>query len=113
MYNNDEQNHCCPKVCGNEHAACNISELKELIDVCVPVTIEPFVEVGKVTVSVIDEPCVQPIHCGNWNRNGLCKFLVTQKLCVQVPITFNAIAKADNGLSTDCCDNHCHEPHYC
>ncbi len=111
MYNNDENKFCCPPVCGNEDSTCNTSELKELIDVCAPVSIEPFVEVGKVTVSVIDDPCVIPVPCGKWNRNGLCRFLVTQKLCVQVPITFKAAAKADNGLSVNCCDNH-PRPHY-
>ncbi len=116
MYREDRYDEdFCPD-CGNENAACDTAEIKEFLEVCVPVTVDPDVEVGDVIVSTIDEPCVRPIPCGHWNRNGLCKFIVTQKLCVQFPITFKARAIPDNGLSTDCCDkNHrkcCKEHHY-
>ena len=57
-------NHYCPPLCGDEGAACNTVEVKEFIDVCAPVTVEPSVVVGDVTVSVIDKPCVRPISCG-------------------------------------------------
>ncbi len=108
MYNEnilDKVQPFCPPEYGKE--SCNTSEFKEIIDVMVPVTVEPKAEVGKVTVSVIGEPIVRPIPCVNLSRNGICKFLVTQKLCVQVPITFNASAKANDGLSTDCFEHKC------
>lgn len=114
MYNEnklDKAQPFYPPVYGNE--TCNTSEFKEIIDVMVPVTIEPKAEVGKVTVSVIGEPCVRPIPCVNMSGNGICKFLVTQKLCVQVPITFNATAKATDGLSTDCISNKCPRSYNC
>jgi hypothetical protein len=107
-----DDDYYCPPVCGDEGAACNTVEIKEIIDVCAPVTVEPSVVVGDVTVSVIDRPHVKPIPCEHWNRLGICKFLVTQKLCVKFPITFRASASANDGLSTDCCDNNFPEP-YC
>lgn len=95
----------CPPAYGKE--ACNTTEIKEMLDVLVPITVEPKVEVGNAIVNVIGEPCVRPLPCSCHNRGELCKFLVIQKLCVQVPITFNASAKACDGLSTDCCDRKC------
>ncbi|HHZ03341.1 MAG TPA: hypothetical protein GX396_10490 [Tissierellia bacterium] len=95
----DKDYSCCPPVC---HETGNTTEIEEMIDVAVPVTVAPEVEVGYVTVNVIGEPCVRPIPCVNLPRNGICKFLVTQKLCVQVPITFKASADTSNKLVTDC-----------
>lgn len=108
MYNENkfEKGHpYCPPVYGNE--TCNTTEIKEILEVLVPVTVAPEVEVGNAAVTVVGEPCVRPLPCSSLSRNGICKFLVTQKLCVQVPITFNATARANDGLSTDCFKNRC------
>lgn len=115
MYNDDKypKRDCCPLVCGNGDASCNTTEIKETLDVCVPVTVEPSVTVGDVVVSVIGQPCVRPVNCRHFNQIGQCKFVVTQKLCVQFPITFNATAGAYNGLSTDCFNEKGYpEPYY-
>ena len=95
---------CCPDVCGFE--SCNETFLEEKIDVCVPVTVEPSVVVGCPIVSVVGSPCVEEIKCPPSSQKGICKFTITQTICVKVPITINAMAKSNNGLSTDCCDEH-------
>ena len=108
MYNENkfEKGHSyCPPVYGNE--TCNTTEIKEMLELLVPITVDPALEVGNVAVTVGGEPCVRPLPCSSLSRNGICKFLVTQKLCVQVPITFNATARANDGLSTDCFDHRC------
>lgn len=82
MYNENkfEKGHpYCPPVYGNE--TCNTTEIKEILEVLVPVTVAPEVEVGNAAVTVVGEPCVRPLPCSSLSRNGICKFLATQN-CV-------------------------------
>ncbi len=111
MYNDYKYEKGCPSCPPEYGEECDTIEINEIIEAKAPITVAPEVEVGNVIVSVIGEPCVRPIPCVNLSRNGLCKFLVTQKLCVQVPITFNATASANNGLSTDCFEKRCPSHH--
>jgi len=94
--------------CGEDE--CSVNAFQEL-DICVPVTIEPFVTLGDPVVECIDDPCITPVACHSWNRNGTCKFTVSQKLCVMVPIEFKATASS--GTTSVCCgdasDEDCQE----
>lgn len=63
------------------------------MDVCVPVTIKPFVNVGGTIIKCCGDAVVQPgrQHCLGM-KDGACVFTVTQTLCVEVPIEFGAVA---------------------
>lgn len=104
----DNCNHCC------EEDNCNVNAYQE-IDVCVPITIEPYVDLGEAVIECIEEPCIQPCVYNPCNKNGTCKFTIEQRLCVMVPIEFKAKAKSgptsvicgdvsDEGCQTYDCD---------
>jgi len=80
----------CAAACGDE-ASCEVNAFQE-IDVCVPITIDPFVTLGEAVVECIEDPCIVPVHCRTWNKNGTCKFTIAQKICVMVPVEFKASA---------------------
>lgn len=111
-YNNhiDNFNSCC------EEDSCNVNAFQE-IDVCVPITIEPYVDLGEAVVECIDEPCISLSHSsGACNKSGACKFTIEQKLCVMVPIEFKATAKSGptsvicgDASDEDCQSNNCDE----
>jgi len=105
-----EHGHCCPPVCGDE--IFNATIIEEELEVCVPIKVEPYVEVGEPTVSLIGSPCVEQINCCGWNQKGNCKYVVSQKLCVKVPLVFNAKAEANCGLSTNCFNHYYPEQEY-
>ncbi|MEL7646499.1 MAG: hypothetical protein AAGU76_00315 [Sedimentibacter sp.] len=79
----------CLKICEDE--GCDVTAFQE-IDVCVPITIEPYVDLGAAEVECIDEPYIVTSPCRNWNKNGTCRFTIAQKLCVKVPVEFKAAA---------------------
>ncbi|TWH82732.1 hypothetical protein [Sedimentibacter saalensis] len=86
--------------CGDN--GCDVTAFQEM-DVCVPVTIEPYVNIGETTVECIDDPYLTPVPCGTWNKNGTCKFTLVQKLCVMVPVEFRAAARS--GPTSVICGN--------
>ena len=57
--------------------------------VCVPVEVIPFADPGDIKTFCCGEPIVTSYkdHC-----NGKCSFMITQYICVQVPVTFGADA---------------------
>lgn len=93
MYNENFQNReeICASVCGE--TGCEVNAFQEL-DVCVPITIEPYVNISEAVVECIEDPCIVPVPCRTWNKNGTCKFTIAQKLCVMVPIEFKATASS-------------------
>lgn len=72
----------------NENS-CDVTAFQE-IDVCVPITVEPYVDLGEPIIDCIEEPCLVPIPCGSWNKKGKCKFYISQKLSIMIPIEFKA-----------------------
>jgi hypothetical protein len=89
---------CCPP-CEED---CRVTAFQEM-DVCVPITIEPFVKLGEAQVECIEEPCLIPTPCHTWNKNGTCRFTLSQKICVMVPIEFKANTSSGN-ISVICGD---------
>ena len=72
------------------------------IDVCVPVTIKPFGDAGDVTTQCMGEPVISSNCEGCTGYAGrICKFTVSQKLRVEVPIMFGADAVVGEAL-VDC-----------
>lgn len=69
--------------------SCDVTAFQE-IDVCVPITVEPYVDLGQPIIDCIEEPCLLPIPCGSWNKKGKCKFFISQKLSIMIPIEFKA-----------------------
>jgi hypothetical protein len=72
------------------------------VNVCIPVTIKPFGEVGNAKThclgnAVVSGGCTQcPGQTG-----GVCKFTISQKLRVEVPVVFGARAEVGEVL-VDC-----------
>lgn len=54
-------------------------------DISVPIELEPHVEVGNVDTECCGEPDVACIRneCGN-----ICEVVITQKVCVKIPLRF-------------------------
>lgn len=85
---NDRDIHDTP--CNED--SCDVTAFTE-IDVCVPISVEPYVDLGEPIIECIDEPCLLPIPCGSWNKkNGKCRFTICQKLSIMIPIEFKAEA---------------------
>lgn len=63
--------------------------------VCVPVTVNPKVNAGEITVSCCDEPIITPFPCTlccNPKVSGRCCYTVSQNICIEIPIEFSANA---------------------
>lgn len=74
-------------------SGCDVKVFQDL-DVCVPVTVKPYVRINETEVECIGEPYIITNH-GYMKGKNVCKFNLAQKLCVMIPIEF--IAKATNG----------------
>lgn len=64
------------------------------VNVCVPVTVTPFANAGATTTKCCCEPVVTPgdVSCPG-EVNGVCTFTISQTVCVEVPVSFGAMAK--------------------
>lgn len=72
------------------------------VNVSVPVTIKPFGEVGNAKTRCIGKAVISPgcdIHFQK--PEEVCKFTISQKLCVEVPVVFGARAEAGKA-AVDC-----------
>lgn len=71
---------------------CDVTAFQE-IDVCVPITVEPDVDLGEPIIDCIEEPYLIPITCGSWDKKKRkCRFTICQKLSIMIPIEFNVDA---------------------
>lgn len=83
------------------------------IDVCIPVTIKPFGDVGNVKTQCLGNAVIlsQNDKC-HGEPGGICKFTISQKLRVEVPVVFGARAEVGD-VCIDCgCEKH-HENEHC
>lgn len=72
------------------------------VKVCIPVTIKPFGEVGNAKTECLGKPVVTPGCDGCPGKpGGVCKFTISQKLRVEVPVIFGARAEAGEA-SVEC-----------
>jgi hypothetical protein len=62
-----------------------------MTDVCLPISVKPFANVGTVTVRCCGPARVTPgTDICEGIPNGSCDFKITQRLCVEVPVEFGA-----------------------
>ena len=87
----------CGPVC-EEVGACETAAYQPL-SVSVPVTVEPFVSEGEATTFCCGDPTVirEPARCDCIDDNT-CTFVITQNLCVKVPVTFGANASVGRAI---------------
>ncbi|MDO4297366.1 MAG: hypothetical protein Q4C59_02670 [Lachnospiraceae bacterium] len=72
------------------------------VDVCLPVTIKPFGEVGNIKTHCEGKPSITPgSDCCPGKPGGVCKFTISQKLRIEVPVIFGAKAEVGEA-SVDC-----------
>ncbi len=72
------------------------------VDVCIPVTIKPFGEVGNVKTHCEGRPVINRgcEYCPG-KPGDVCKFTISQKLRIEVPVIFGANAEIGEA-SVDC-----------
>ncbi len=72
------------------------------VNVCVPVTIKPFGDVGNVKTKCLGKASVLS-ECDQCPGEtcGVCKFIISQKLRVEVPVIFGARAEVGD-VAVDC-----------
>jgi hypothetical protein len=72
------------------------------VDVCIPVTLYPYGELGDITVQCLGSPVVTSgsASCPA-AANEVFHFTISQKLQVEVPVTFGTTAEAGTAL-IDC-----------
>lgn len=90
------------KVCEDrERAGCSTVGYQE-VNVSVPVTIKPFGEAGNATTKCLGRAVIVSgsDHCPG-ETGGVCKFTISQKLRVEVPVVFGARAEVGEA-SVDC-----------
>lgn len=78
--------------------------------VCVPVTVTPFAEPHPATVHCCGAPVINTTNPCSGSRTS-CTFTVTQKLCIEIPITFGADVKT--GTAVVSCGTVSEEPCDC
>ncbi len=59
----------------------------------VPVRIKPFAQVGRITTACCGAPVITPGCDCQGECDQVCEFVITQKLCVELPIRFGADVK--------------------
>jgi len=61
--------------------------------VSAPVTVAPYIRQLPATISCCGEPTLTPISSC---RGGRCSFVITQNLCIEIPIEIGATSKIGN-----------------
>ena len=96
-----------------EKKTCCTAVGSQEVDVCVPVTVKPFGEAGNAKTECLGKAVVVKgcDHCPG-KPEGVCKFTITQKLRVEVPVIFGARVEIGDA-SVDCgcveSENKCEE----
>ncbi|MEZ3435604.1 MAG: hypothetical protein K1W34_13460 [Lachnospiraceae bacterium] len=95
--------------CKTEQIGCPVMGYQD-VNVCVPVTIKAFGEVGNAITKCLGKAVIISGCDPCMNGSGdVCKFAVSQKLRIEVPIIFGARAEADEAV-VDCdCDFDCED----
>lgn len=70
------------------------------VNVCVPITVKPFVSIGHVTTICCGPAIISHRPCRGV-PGGSCTFTVSQSICVEVPLNFGANVTKGN-LFVDC-----------
>ena len=78
--------------------------------ICVPVTVTPFAKIGTICTECCGRPMISDKHgyCKGI-ENGSCKFTISQKIKVEIPVEFGANTTV-GGTFVECdkmeCDEH-------
>ncbi|MDD4803106.1 MAG: hypothetical protein PHF24_09240 [Syntrophomonas sp.] len=79
----------CGPVCSTSDNC--LTTASQLVNVCVPITIEPCVHVGPTRTICCGTATIGEVPCGEVPRPS-CTFTVSQLICVEVPLAFRATA---------------------
>lgn len=69
--------------------------------VCVPVTVTPFANVGSIKTECCGKPIVSHKNDCKGIENGNCKFTISQKIKVEIPVEFGSNTSI-GGTFIDC-----------
>jgi len=83
MFENEEKKACCSE------SNC-VAKAHQTANVCVPITVTPFANVSGIKTECCGKPVIsfKPVCKGI--ENGSCKFTVSQKIKVEIPVEFGA-----------------------
>lgn len=86
-----------------DRAGCPVVGYQD-VNVCIPVTIKPFGEAGNAKTQCLGNAVVTPgcSHCPG-KQGEVCRFTISQKLRVEVPVIFGARAEIGDA-SVECGD---------
>lgn len=85
------------------------------VEVCVPVEVKPFAEVGKIKTQCVGKAVVAKCDKCQGEKKRECKFTITQKIKVEIPVVFGANTKVGEAHCNFDCDQkdkpckECHE----
>ena len=85
------------------------------VNVCIPISIKAFGEVRNAKTQCLGKSIVSSGYSGYEGKHDeICKFTISQKLRVEVPVIFGARAEAGDAIidcgcaeSKDTCNMHC------
>jgi hypothetical protein len=64
---------------------------EQMAEVCLPISVKPFANVGKIVVKCCGKAIIVPgTNICKGTPDGNCDFTITQKICVEVPVEFGA-----------------------
>jgi len=75
-----------------DEETCSASGFQKAI-ITVPVTVKPYVKAGETTTVCCGDPIITAgkVLCNSDGKiNGTCSFTLTQKICIEVPVTIGA-----------------------
>lgn len=84
----------CEEMCDKMDKAGCLAVGYQDVDVCIPVTIRPFGEAGNAKTQCLGRPVVSAgCDLCQGKKDGVCKFTISQRLRVEVPVIFGARAE--------------------
>lgn len=85
----------CGPACGGTQPCESTFFQKETV--CVPVTVTPFANPGTATATCCGEPTVNMGNKCPGDKKS-CSFTITQKLCIEIPISFGAVIETGEAV---------------
>jgi len=79
---------------------------QQLVDICVPVSVQPFATIGPISVTCCGTPIVEPGTVCSGTPNTTCDFTISQTICVAVPVEFGAVVTTGE-TRVDCAGQSC------
>ena len=71
-------------------------------DVSVPIQLKPKATIGDIVMECCEDP---EVKCHEDRHKNVCEVVVTQKVCIKIPIRYQINACAgESVIKCDCCD---------